>query len=551
MNWRDIRIGSKMTIGFGSVLLLLLGVTLFSLQGIGSLAGSGKVITESNRISEELLQREVDHLKWAQEVERYAGSDDLSGQLGVQLDHRACGFGKWYYGEGRREAERVLPALRNDLAAIEEPHRKLHESAVLIRDAHASDHREEGRLIFAQNTLGQLQNVQRLLKSMVAASRDQVGRSEAAMRATTSSARISVVLFSLSALLAGGILGWLITRSIARPLEQGVGFAESVASGDLTRHLPIEQRDEVGRLAAALNAMVSKLQTVVADVKTGAQNVAGGSLQLTGGSQQVSQGATEQAASAEEASASAEEMSAAIRLTAENARHTEEIALASAADARESGKAVTETVTVMKQIAAKIMIIEEISRQTNLLALNAAIEAARAGEQGKGFAVVAAEVRKLAERSHVAAVEIGRLSSSTTEVAGKAGEMLDKLVPAIQQTANLVQEIVASVKEQAGGVEQINAALQQLNQVTQQNAGAAEEMASMAEQLTAQAEQSLENVAFFTVDGAAAIADRPRRHGSGSGLPGKAAGAHRPVSIAASAQGGRQKSRQDAEFVNN
>ena len=143
-----------------------------------------------------------------------------------------------------------------------------------------------------------------------------------------------------------------------------------------------------------------------------------------------------------------------------------------------------EAVNAMKEIASKISIIEEIARQTNLLALNAAIEAARAGEHGKGFAVVAAEVRKLAERSQKAAGEINQLSGTTVKVSEKAGEMLEKLVPDIQRTAELVQEITAASKEQDTGAEQINKALQQLEQVIQQNASASEEMASTTEELT-------------------------------------------------------------------
>jgi methyl-accepting chemotaxis protein len=156
-----------------------------------------------------------------------------------------------------------------------------------------------------------------------------------------------------------------------------------------------------------------------------------------------------------------------------------------------------EAVSAMKEIASKISIIEEIARQTNLLALNAAIEAARAGEHGKGFAVVAAEVRKLAERSQKAAGEINQLSATTLRVSERSGEMLDKLVPDIQRTAELVQEISAASKEQDTGAEQINKALQQLEQVIQQNASAAEEMASTTEELTGQSDQLVSALSFF------------------------------------------------------
>ncbi len=159
-----------------------------------------------------------------------------------------------------------------------------------------------------------------------------------------------------------------------------------------------------------------------------------------------------------------------------------------------------ETVAAMKQIAEKISIIEEIARQTDLLALNAAIEAARAGEHGKGFAVVASEVRKLAERSQTAAGEIGKLSSTSVEIAESAGEMLKKLVPDIQRTAELVQEISAASAEQNSGAEQINTALQQLDQVIQQNAAASEEMSSTAEELAAQAEQLQDTISFFMLE---------------------------------------------------
>lgn len=273
--------------------------------------------------------------------------------------------------------------------------------------------------------------------------------------------------------------------------------AGEVADGNLL--VDLRERSQEDELMHALQAMVAKLIEVVTEVKLAANNVAGGSQQLSAGSEQLSQGANEQAAAAEEASSSMEQMAANIKQNADNAHQTERIAVKSAEDARESGKAVSETVQAMKHISDKISIIEEIARQTNLLALNAAIEAARAGEHGKGFAVVAAEVRKLAERSQKAAAEISSLSTSSVEIAEKAGDMLGKMVPDIQKTSELVQEIAAACREQDAGAGQINKAIQQLDQVIQQNASSSEEMASTSEELAGQAEQMLNSIAFFSV----------------------------------------------------
>ncbi|MBT1075913.1 methyl-accepting chemotaxis protein [Geobacter grbiciae] len=311
----------------------------------------------------------------------------------------------------------------------------------------------------------------------------------------------AMIGLSLVALVLGLGIGIFISRAITLPLKQGVDVATRLAVGDLTMIIDVTSKDETGQLLEAMANMVEKLKIVVADVKSASDNVASGSQELSSSSEEMSQGATEQAAAAEEASSSMEQMSSNIRQNADNAQQTEKIALKSATDAKEGGRAVSQTVNAMKEIAGKISIIEEIARQTNLLALNAAIEAARAGEHGKGFAVVAAEVRKLAERSQKAAGEISELSATSVDVAEKAGEMLERLVPDIQRTAELVQEISAACKEQDTGAEQINKAIQQLDTVIQQNASASEEMASTSEELASQAEQLQATIGFFKVDG--------------------------------------------------
>jgi methyl-accepting chemotaxis protein len=275
--------------------------------------------------------------------------------------------------------------------------------------------------------------------------------------------------------------------------------AEEIALGNLT--VEVRERSAQDKLMQALIAMVAGLTRTVNEIRTIAGEVSSASKQISTASIQVSNGATAQAASAEEASSSMEEMGSNIKQNADNAQQTDKIATKSAKDAQESGRCVLEAVAAMKEIASKISIIEEIARQTNLLALNAAIEAARAGEHGKGFAVVAAEVRKLAERSQRAAGEINQLSGTTVKVSEKAGEMLDKLVPDIQKTAELVQEITAASKEQDTGSEQINKALQQLEKVIQQNASAAEEMASTTEELTGQSDQLVSALGFFRTVG--------------------------------------------------
>ena len=284
-------------------------------------------------------------------------------------------------------------------------------------------------------------------------------------------------------------------NTLVAAMSEITSAAEEISNGNLT--VNVRERSPQDKLMQALSAMVAGLTRTVTDIRGIAGEVAAASQSISTASIQVSKGASAQAAAAEEASSSMEEMVSNIKQNADNAQQTDKIANKSAKDAQESGKSVLEAVSAMKEIANKISIIEEIARQTNLLALNAAIEAARAGEHGKGFAVVAAEVRKLAERSQKAAAEINQLSSTTLRVSEKSGEMLDKLVPDIQRTAELVQEISAASKEQDTGAEQINKALQQLEKVIQQNASASEEMASTTEELTGQSDQLVSALGFF------------------------------------------------------
>jgi methyl-accepting chemotaxis protein len=373
-------------------------------------------------------------------------------------------------------------------------------------------------------------------RELVDANKQWGDESQSLVKGAVRTAQWAVGIGLLVVVLLSIAVAIYITRSITQPLQAAVKLVETVSIGDVSMRADVRSNDELGQMIRGINTMVGNLEatvhvaerlsegdltaepkllsdkdtlghalkrmidnlrSVVVSVSTAADHVNTGSDQLSISAQELSRGNTQQAASAGETSSSMEEISSSIQQNGDNARQTDSIAKQAAEDASASGSAVERTTQAIRQIAERIGVIEEIARKTDLLALNAAVEAARAGEHGKGFAVVASEVRKLAERSQLAAAEIGKLTREGVGVAEGAAKLLEKLVPDIRQTAELVQEISAACGEQTKGANEVSKAMTELDEVIQKNSASSEELAATAEELAGQARLLRETISFF------------------------------------------------------
>jgi methyl-accepting chemotaxis protein len=326
---------------------------------------------------------------------------------------------------------------------------------------------------------------------------------------------VSLALMLLVTALGTG-LGWVLSRSVVRPLHHAIAVASDVAQGDLSRPIHAHGRDETGQLLDALARMQAQLRALVSDVRGNAQSVATASAEIAQGNSDLAGRTEQQAAALQQTASSMEQLDSTVRRNASSAREASTLALDASRVAVQGGEVVEQVVDTMRgiqeastKIADIIGVIDSIAFQTNILALNAAVEAARAGEQGRGFAVVASEVRSLAKRSADAAREIKDLIGTSVSrveqgnaLVGHAGQTMAEVVAAIQRVSTLIVEISRASDEQSVGVSHIGEAVNRMDQGTQQNAALVEQTSAAAESLERQARQLVGAVGLFKVEAA-------------------------------------------------
>ncbi len=482
MRWRNMSLMTKLGIGFGTVLLLMSVISIFSWRGFANL---GKQINQTeylNSLSQLMLQKEVDHLKWRAKVADFL-ADPEQTVLSVETDDHKCKLGNWLYSEKRKNAEKIMPELSQLITQLEEAHSALHNSALIMKQLNRKGN-EKSEIdqqkvfkIYSNKTLPALKKVQTIMGEIRGKIEQRTSLADEALKISSKFRARLIPILAIIAVITGFLFNYFIGRNISSFLKQAVSLASNMAAGNLTERLSIRQTDEIGQLAKALNTMADKISAMVQSITNEMHHLAASANEMSMISDGLASSASETAEQSNSVAASTDQMSSnmnSVAAASEEAATNVNIVATAAEEVTRTGKQIAERTVEARKVTSNAValaasstdkvdllgnaaleiskvteVITEISEQTNLLALNATIEAARAGEAGKGFAVVANEIKELARQTADATGEIRTKIESIQNSTNETITEIKQISKVINKVENIVTDIDTAVDEQS------------------------------------------------------------------------------------------------------
>ena len=517
MNLANMKVGTRLGLGFALVLVLLVMVTVIGILRMAQIQNrldhvvtvnnvvTRLVVDMRNNVSERVtslrtLTLMTDPADMEPELNRFkeqtAKYDALQGKLASKFSEEASAEEKALLNQVKEAESTAMPAIAK-ASQLYLANNAMDATRVMVKEIRPA----QKKWLEGLDQLGSLED-----KLNAQAQVD-------AEAAFASARNFMLVLLGLAVTL-GILAASVITRGLLKQLGGEPGYtakiAGSIAEGDLSIAINTKSTDR-GSLLTEMKQMRNSLVDIVSQVRRGTHTITTASREIAAGNSDLSSRTELQASSLEKTASAMEELTSTVKQNADNAREANHLAATASDVARKGGEVVSQVVGTMGEInssASKIAdiigVIDGIAFQTNILALNAAVEAARAGEQGRGFAVVASEVRNLAQRSAAAAKEIKQLIGDSVEkigrgskLVGQAGETMDEVVASVKRVTDIMSDIASASAEQSAGIEQVNLSIIEMDGMTQQNAALVEEAAAAFQSLQDQAAELQRVVSIF------------------------------------------------------
>lgn len=509
----DVKIGTKLFLAFGLFIVLMVVSASLSLMSLNRANNGMQTILTSDYPTTVKANQLIDNFQEFISTQQLMLLDE-QGTYTTQSEQRLKAISERITAI-LSELDNALEDKKSQqaLADIRGVRQQYLDSRYRILQAVQNNDRAAAINEMMTNTLNLQQSYKARVQALIAIQDREMQIAGVQVEGDFRTNRLLLIVITLFSVAAASLIGWLIVRSITRPLNDAVNFAQAIADGDLTRSITSHGKDETGLLLTALMEMKTRLLEIVQQVQTGSENISSAAAQIVAGNQDLAARTEEQASSVEQTAASMEQITATVKNTASHTGEATNLSADAAAVVKNNGE-------MMKQVTSKMRLINETSNrmsdiidlidaiafQTNILALNAAVEAARAGEHGRGFAVVAGEVRQLAQKSATSASEIRQLIESSTSqtqdgmnLVEKASGLINGMVGNVEEMDVILREIRQASHEQTEGISQINSAIGLIDATTQQNSALVEESVAAAASLNEQAMHLKELVRVFRV----------------------------------------------------